>query len=355
MTPLALPQATLDRLCPMHARLDAMGRVGTIGPTLHRVLGGREYRTRHFSELFDIFRPRQITELAALLALDGRRLQVRLVGQGRETLRGLALPDASGGAVLDLSFGLGLVDAVRDHALTSSDFAATDLAIDMLYLVEAKSAAMEASRTLNRRLQGAMLAAEERAYTDPLTGLRNRRAVSQVLTDLLRRDAAFAVMHVDLDFFKRVNDTLGHGAGDRVLERVAGVMRELTRQEDTVARVGGDEFVIVVVGTGDRTRLAALAAQLITRLEEPIPLRAETALPPARISASIGIALRSPGEPMPRSGADALLEASDAALYDAKRAGRGRYAFFCPEVLRRGRDRRGSSDRREGSGEGSAR
>ncbi|WP_417480582.1 diguanylate cyclase domain-containing protein [Maricaulis maris] len=355
MTPLVLPQATLDALCPMHARLDSSGDVRAVGPTLQRVLLREAGGNPHFTDLFEIFRPRQVSGLEDLLSLAGRRLQVRLVGSGRETLRGLAMPDASGGAILDLSFGLGLVEAVRDHALTSSDFAATDLAIDMLYLVEAKSAAMEASQMLNRRLQGAMLEAQERAFTDPLTGLRNRRAVTRALTDLLRRDAEFALMHLDLDFFKQVNDTLGHGAGDRVLETVAGLMLELTRAEDTVARIGGDEFVIIVTGVVNRQRLAELAERLIARLEAPIQLQAQGAARPARISASIGIALRCQGAPVPQSGAGALLEESDIALYDAKRAGRGRYAFYLPAAPSEGGGRRRASDRPDGIGEGSAR
>ncbi|SDI38168.1 GGDEF domain-containing protein [Alloyangia pacifica] len=355
MTPLVLPQATLDALCPMHARLDSSGHVLGVGPTLQRVLLGEASCRLHFSDLFEIFRPRHVTGLEDLLSLAGRRLQVRLAGPRRETLRGLAMPDASGGAILDLSFGLGLVEAVRDHALTSSDFAATDLAIDMLYLVEAKSAAMEASRMLNRRLQGAMLEAEERAFTDPLTGLRNRRAVTRTLTDLLRRDAAFALMHLDLDFFKQVNDTLGHGAGDRVLEAVAGLMRELTREGDTVARIGGDEFVIIVAGVTERQRLAELAARLIARLEAPIELQAQGAVRPARVSASIGIALHRPGAAVSPSGAETLLEESDIALYDAKRAGRGRYAFYPPPEPSVGEERCRAPGRRDDAGEGSAR
>ncbi len=353
MTPLALPQATLEALCPMHVRLDAGGRVQAMGPTLLRVLAGQKRVGRHFSELFDIFRPRQVRDLPDLLSLAGRRLQLRLVGQG-DSLRGLAMPDAEGGAILDLSFGLGLVEAVRDHALTSSDFAATDLAIDMLYLVEAKSAAMEASRTLNRRLRGAMLAAEERAFTDPLTGLRNRRALTRAMTDLLRRGASFAVMHVDLDYFKQVNDTLGHGAGDRVLAGVAALMLDLTREDDMVARIGGDEFVIIVSGLTEGARLSELAERLIARLEAPTAFGSAEAGAQVRISASIGIALNTPGCGAPR-GAEDLLEESDVALYAAKRAGRGRFAFHAATSAPEGSDRRASAEDIGGAGRGSAR
>ncbi|WP_235953349.1 GGDEF domain-containing protein [Salipiger sp. PrR002] len=341
MMELSLPQTTLDALCPMHLRLDASGRIVALGPTLRRVLrGGTErmgadFSGQHFSSILEIFRPRRITDITQLHAASGRKLHLRFTGRAEErrgSLRGLALPDTGGGAVLNLSFGIGVVEAVRDHALTSSDFAPTDLAIDMLYLVEAKSAAMEASRTLNRRLQGAMLAAEQRAFTDPLTGLRNRRAVTHALAELLRRDAEFALMHVDLDFFKQVNDTLGHGAGDRVLQQVARIMLELTRRDDTVARVGGDEFIIIFVGLTDAERLSDLAEHLIRRLEAPVALGEDR----AQISASIGIAAN--GEAARYGSAGALLEDSDTALYAAKRAGRGQHAFFRrpPEGATRG-------------------
>ena len=152
-----------------------------------------------------------------------------------------------------------------DYALVSSDFAATDLAIEMLYLVEAKSAAMEASRKLNLRLQGAMIAAEEQAFTDTLTGLKNRRAMDHVLARLIEAGREFALMHIDLDFFKAVNDTLGHAAGDHVLQNVARIMVEETRSDDTVARVGGDEFVILFDGLTDRETLVRVAERIIQK------------------------------------------------------------------------------------------
>ena len=116
----------------------------------------------------------------------------------------------------------------------------------MLYLVEAKSAAMDESRALNSRLQGAKIAAEEQAFTDTLTGLKNRRALDHVMARLLAMGEVFSCMHVDLDYFKSINDTLGHAAGDHVLQVVAQVLVAETRAPDTIARVGGDEFVILV-------------------------------------------------------------------------------------------------------------
>ncbi len=325
---MSLPPETMDTLCPIYLQIGADGRVLRMGPTLHKLLEGRCGRGMPFAEVIHIYRPKRVTTLPSLLELAGRKLQLRLCCGPRMTLKGLAMPDGEGGAIVNLSFGIGVVEAVRQHSLTSTDFAVTDLAIDMLYLVEAKSAAMEASRTLNRRLQGAMLAAEQRAYTDTLTGLRNRRAMDHVLQRLLRVGEPFAVLHIDLDFFKQVNDTRGHAAGDQVLQAVARVMLDLTRKEDTVARVGGDEFVILLAGLTDVARLSELAARLIRRIERPIPL--DDTL--CRVSASIGIALSRPENGAPQT-AEALLEQADIALYTAKRLGRGQHAFHESESV----------------------
>ena len=320
-----LPSDTLDALCPMHMHIGADGGVRRMGPTLRKLMEGAAGEGAQFAEMMDVFRPRRVGTVPDLLALSGRRLQLRLCRGSQMVLKGLAMPDGQGGVIVNMSFGIAVVDAVREHALTSTDFAVTDLAIDMLYLVEAKSAAFEASRTLNRRLQGAMLAAEQRAYTDTLTGLRNRRALDHVLQRLLLEGGNFALLHIDLDYFKQVNDTHGHAAGDRVLQAVARVMLELTRKDDTVARIGGDEFVILLVGLTDRVRLSALAEQLIHRIERPIPVEDVE----CRVSASIGIAFGAPKSGV-RPGAEELMERADSALYRAKRQGRAQHAFDEP-------------------------
>ncbi len=130
------------------------------------------WSVRAFWPCFELLRPRSVTTVPGLMAAAGGRLHLRFRDEPRTALKGLIapLPNRSG-AVVNLSFGISILDAVRDYALTSADFSGTDLAIELLYLVEAKSAAMEASRSLNLRLQGAMLEAEEQAYTDTLTGL----------------------------------------------------------------------------------------------------------------------------------------------------------------------------------------
>ncbi len=318
--------AMMDVLCPMHAVLDATGHVVHAGPTLAKIFGNKPLIGTRFAELFEIKRPKTDGSMRMLLAMAGAKLHLRMRGAQRTHLKGVAVPLApgaapEGGALIDLSFGISVVDAVRDYALTSSDFAATDLAVEMLYLVEAKTAAMDASYKLNMRLQGAMIAAEEKAYTDTLTGLRNRRALDYVLTRLSEAEQDFALIHLDLDYFKAVNDSMGHAAGDHVLREVARIMIEETRSDDTVARVGGDEFVLVLKRVTDACRVHDIAERLIGRLSRPIPFADRF----CTITASAGSVL-SCNYAHPDT-ARLMLEA-DTALYAAKDQGRGRHVSY---------------------------
>nr|WP_246315495.1 GGDEF domain-containing protein [Kineococcus aurantiacus] len=149
------------------------------------------------------------------------------------------------------------------------------------------------------------------ALVDPLTGLPNRRAFTAQLETAVRADAAIAVLFVDLDGFKAVNDTLGHAAGDELLTETARRLRETCGAGAFPARLGGDEFAIVLPdlfpGVADDVAVA-----LVDRLREPFLLAAG----PATISASVGITASEPGDD-----ADALLSRADAAMYVAKRAG----------------------------------
>ncbi|MFW8594864.1 diguanylate cyclase domain-containing protein [Cribrihabitans neustonicus] len=326
-----------DTVCPMHAMVDAKGRITRAGPTLRKLRPGLRWEGRRFFRVFDLSRPRWVRSMEDLERTAGSKLHLHFRDAPQTGLKGVfaPLPD-SGGAFINLSFGISVLEAVRDYDLTGADFAPTDLTIEMLYLVEAKSAAMEASRQLNLRLQGAKIAAEEQAFTDTLTGLKNRRAMDHVLARLIGSGRDFALMHVDLDFFKEVNDTLGHAAGDAVLQQAARIMVECTRQTDTIARVGGDEFVMILEGVLDQTKLEAVAQRLIRRLEEPIPFAGKT----CRISASAGTTL-STWQQYPD--AATLLNQADLALYAAKRAGRAQHCFY-----RGGMEKGGSGGRAAG-------
>ena len=309
----------LDVLCPMHVQIDAAGAVRHVGPTLRR-LWPQRMMGRPFLELFSVTRPRGMTTMADLLRAEGSTLRL-ILREGPETTFKGCLVCSDAGMVINLSFGISILEAVKDHALSSTDFAPTDMTVEMLYLFEAKSAAMEESRKLNLRLRGAMVAAEEQALTDTLTGLANRRALELRLSRLQQGREGFGLMHLDLDRFKSVNDTLGHAAGDYVLQQVARVLSEETRSGDTVARIGGDEFVLLFPGLQDRVQLDRIATRIIDRLSAPIPYGEEI----CRISCSIGTVLS--GDYAPGEGLRMMADA-DAALYRAKGAGRGCHRFF---------------------------
>lgn len=322
-----LTSHVLDVLCPMHLIVDAEGDVIHLGPTLRKMFAGLGVVGEPFLETFDLQRPRGVTAITDLRLAEGTKLHLVVRQPPQTALKGVVVPmdGAAGNLVVNLSFGISIMDGVRDFALSNADFAATDLAIEMLYLMEAKSAAMEASRKLNLRLQGAKTLAEEAAMTDTLTGLKNRRAMDQILTVLVEGRTPFAVMHIDLDFFKAVNDTLGHAAGDHVLQVAAGIMIEETRESDAVARVGGDEFTILLPNVSKEDTLRRVGQRIIDRLCEPIPFGEAV----CRVSASIGTVWIEHGE---RPSIPDLLENADVALYASKHAGRACQTLYTPEL-----------------------
>jgi diguanylate cyclase (GGDEF)-like protein/PAS domain S-box-containing protein len=165
---------------------------------------------------------------------------------------------------------------------------------------------------------------ERLALYDPLTGLPNRALFADRLRQVLSRpgrSTTTAVYFLDVDRFKRINDSLGHAAGDEVLREVAGRLRGVLRPDDTIARFGGDEFTILCESVGGVLEAVAVA----DRLQRPLrhPLRAGNA--ELRLSASIGVALAEPGELVE---VDRLIEDADAAMYRAKERGGARTELF---------------------------
>ena len=311
----------LDLMMPMHVYLSDNGRITGHGPTIKKIAGDIPLMGHDFFQLFAVRRPADVTAMSDLVACLGTRLHLLMRGRAGAEFRGLAIPDAGAGVLLNLSFGIGVVDAVRSHALTDADFAPTDLTVEMLYLVEAKHAVLDEFKRLNSRLEGARSQAQEQALTDTLTGLRNRRALDLALTAACVGPQDFALMHIDLDHFKAVNDSLGHAAGDAVLREVARVLRAETRVGDTVARVGGDEFVILLPNMTEQSTLKQVADRIIARLGKPIGF--EGAL--CQIGASVGLTIST--SYMVRA-ADRMTADADQALYAAKRAGRAQAQIF---------------------------
>ncbi|MEM8796209.1 MAG: EAL domain-containing protein [Pseudomonadota bacterium] len=186
----------------------------------------------------------------------------------------------------------------------------------------------------NLELRRAKEDIEYQATHDALTGLHNRRFLEAELDRRIRAsegsDERIAVLHIDLDKFKQINDTLGHAAGDYILTHVAVVLKEASNGSDVVARVGGDEFVIVRTGPCSETELAAIADEIITELSKPVPYDDNV----CHFGASIGIDIGITSDYLECADIDELLVNADVALYKAKERGRGCYQFFTPALKR---------------------
>ena len=166
------------------------------------------------------------------------------------------------------------------------------------------------------------------ATHDALTGLPNRLMFTELLSAALqsarRYGRRFAVLFVDLDRFKIINDTLGHEAGDSLLREITARFKEALRSSDVVARLGGDEFVVLVQEVDDNTEIATVGRKLLSEAIRPVTLSGQE----CRVTASIGIAV------YPGDGEDeqALMKNADIAMYLAKEEGKNNFQFFSPEI-----------------------
>ena len=222
---------------------------------------------------------------------------------------GMSVPIAGEGD--DGAYGALTVHATHRRAFTTDDIAfLTSIATILTGCIRRFAAAR------NLRHQ---------SLHDPLTHLPNRALVLDRLRHAMarsRRDGStLAVLFCDLDDFKHVNDTLGHQAGDRLLRTLAPRVRGALRAIDTLARFGGDEFVVLCEGLGDPSEVLAVADRLLEAFAEPVDLGPSQFVP----TASIGIALAGPET---CSDPEALLRDADVAMYRAKSRGKGRYELF---------------------------
>jgi diguanylate cyclase (GGDEF)-like protein/PAS domain S-box-containing protein len=247
-------------------------------------------------------------------ALVGRNLNDLWSGEDRERLRSFlaevaAAPSGTVGPV-ELRIERGsrrhVIESVGSNL--SEDPAVQGLALNFRDISERKA--------LEEQLR-------QLAFHDPLTLLANRNLfrdrVQHALTLAQRGQSSVAVMFLDLDNFKNINDSLGHDAGDRLLQAVAQRIVKTTRSSDTVARLGGDEFAVLVEGIATITEVQRLADALIATLDVPFPLNGME----VRVGASIGVAFSGR-----ESGTETLLSNADIAMYHAKAAGKNRHVTF---------------------------
>jgi diguanylate cyclase (GGDEF)-like protein/PAS domain S-box-containing protein len=237
------------------------------------------------------------------------------------------------------------VSPIVDDSGATTGFAAISRDIS-----EQKRTEVEAVATA-RQLQEQAAELTRLALHDPLTGLANRALMDDRLTHALagRGDRRTAVLLLDLDDFKSINDVFGHGVGDAVLVEVARRLQRCVRPGDTVARLGGDEFVVLLEDLDGPERCTTVAARLLEALVEPIHVGGERFV----TGGSVGIALRDGAD---ARGPSELLQHADIAMYVAKTAGKNRYQVFEPgmhdEVVARSEVVR---DLREGIADGQLR
>ncbi|PHK96490.1 diguanylate cyclase [Pseudoroseomonas rhizosphaerae] len=188
-----------------------------------------------------------------------------------------------------------------------------------------------------RMLRRALGEASYLATHDTLTGLSNRQAfqdrLGQALLSAQREGRSVAMLIVDIDSFKEVNDAQGHAAGDMLLREVARRMGQGMRASDTLARIGGDEFAIIQAAENQPQAAAGLARRLLALMEEPVMLEGQ----PCQVRLSIGIALSRAGQPTDPA---QLAHDADMAMHQAKQARQGGYHFHSPELGRKLRERR---------------
>ena len=215
-------------------------------------------------------------------------------------------------------------DVARSEAVTTRQELVATLErseIDLERRVTARTGELEA---LNARLRENERQLQALAHTDPLTGLANRllldARLEQSMQHARRSHGQIALLLVDLDHFKAINDSRGHAIGDEVLRATADRLRAAVREVDTVARVGGDEFVVVLTALSGAADAERLAEKLVTSIGEPMRVLGM----PTECSASIGVALFGGGE---LTSAE-LMRRADRAMYAAKEAGRNCYRVF---------------------------
>ncbi|MFC5480820.1 diguanylate cyclase domain-containing protein [Massilia suwonensis] len=278
------------------------------------------------------------TEDAALA--DARALEDRMIvlsvlmalvlaGCAALLARRLTRPmDALSGAIEQAAAATRAGGRPQDIPVVNGFHEAQVLSDAMRELVRSEEAHRSALETMNRQLESTVAArtAELQALLlhDALTGLPNRRALMQALPDAMRRAARAgkpcALLFLDMDGFKGVNDTHGHEEGDELLRQFGARLLDAVRKTDLVARLAGDEFVVVLEGLADAQDAHEKANSLLDVLGQPYALRRAG----VRVGASIGVALHRPGDPQDL---DAWLARADSSMYAAKRGGKNAVAL----------------------------
>ncbi len=270
--------------------------------------------------------PFEVCDLHRANCYDVILLDVQMPGMdGFQVMEGLKEIEAEG------YLPVLVVTALPEHKLHALQAGARDFVCKPIDLVEVQVRVhnMIEVRLLHKAARNYAKSLELLALHDALTGLANRRLLAErmslALAHARRNKTSMAVMYLDLDGFKEVNDTWGHDAGDYLLKTVAERLVASVREEDTVARLGGDEFVIALWPVINADDAARLGRKLIEAMSQPYSIQGQLVY----ASASVGIGLY----PVHGEDVDSLMKSADLALYDAKGAGKNAFRISGQRLL----------------------
>lgn len=313
-----ITHSALDALFPMHVVLNVDGTIIHVGPTLDKIMR-QELNGVPFFDAFAIKKPRSINGLTDLEAAAGNKIVVTGSSGDSKDVEFRCLAAKIGAnddqLLIDFSFSADFVDLVHELGLSSSDFKPNDFSLNLIYTIETQRTLVEDSHKLTLALEDSKKEAEEAANVDVLTNIANRRALYHHLSKTLEcseKVADSVLLHIDLDKFKAINDNFGHAAGDRVLKQTAHILREIADEADFPARIGGDEFAMIISGGTSEAEILMIANGIRSKILAPIEFDGHV----FQIGVSIGVVkLNQYSSETP----DELFTCSDIALYEAKR------------------------------------
>jgi diguanylate cyclase (GGDEF)-like protein/PAS domain S-box-containing protein len=278
-----------------------------------------------------------LADIDSRMILESNGAMQRLLGYTRDELPGMSLYDLMARAqddiyqeILKVIEERSYFKGERKYRRKDGSIVSVEMGVNVLRFFDKKVLCV-----VSRDITPRKLAERQLAYTathDPLTGLVNRLLLydrlAQQLASARRREAKFALLYIDLDRFKLVNDTLGHNVGDHLLKAVGLRLRSALRREtDTLARMGGDEYMIILADLQRDEEAEAIARNVMEAIRKPYDLEGLR----HHISASIGISVF----PIDGKTSDDLIKAADLAMYTAKKLGRDRFCRYTPDMKSR--------------------
>ena len=331
----------LQAAFPFHLVLDRDLRVLQVGASLRQLCPALAPGA-HLQQALEVIAPRVDVNFEAFRA-ESRSLFLLRAADTSSTLRGQMLHDDDADVLVFVgSPWVTDVDAFHALGLTIDDFAVSDNVIDYLLLLQNQTSALQEAKNFADRLENVVETLTYQAFHDSLTGLANRSMFTGRLTSALyaqsgQSTVVVSVLYLDLDDFKDVNDRLGHAAGDDLLMQVGQRLRNCVRESDTVARVGGDEFAVLVTHGGPLAG-ATVAENILAALADPFQLGRDR----VQSGGTVGLAVDTGGELT----GEEMLRRADVAMYVAKASGKGSLAVYDPDLeARRVADKLAESNR----------